>query len=103
MVGRCSTLPWTITAMSERKSDFYLQLLNMPARVFQGFKAKAEKDAEFWKAMDESWGNNVRIFDGQIYDGIDVMGVNERVNSEVHRAANILKTVQAVAEERGDA
>jgi len=38
--------------MSERKSDFYLQLLNMP---------------------------------------------------EVHRAANILKTVQAVAEERGDA
>jgi hypothetical protein len=53
--------------------------------------------------MDESWGNNVRIFDGQIYDGIDVMGVNERVNSEVHRAANILKTVQAVAEERGDA
>lgn len=88
--------------MSERKSDLYLQLLNMPARVFQGFKAKAEQDAEFWKAMDESWGNNVRIFDGQIYDGIDVMGVNERVNAEVRRATNILSTVKAVAEERGD-
>ena len=49
------------------------------------------------------WGNNVRIFDGQIYDGIDVMGVNERVNAEVRRATNILSTVKAVAEERGDA
>lgn len=103
MAGQCLTLPRTTPAMSERKSDLYLQLLNMPARVFQGFKAKAEQDAEFWKAMDESWGNNMRIFDGQIYDGIDVMGVNERVNAEVRRARNILSTVNAVAEERGDA
>ena len=89
--------------MSERKSDFYLQLLSMPAYAFQGFKTKAEKNAEFWKAMDESWGMNMKIFDGQIYDGINVMEVNERVNAEVQRATRILGTVNAVAQERGDA